>query len=141
MTAARSVGGIAGLAAVSRLGPFMGGGALFLGTLFAFGAALVILGFAKSFAAVIVLLVVVNAMGSVADLLAQTLIQLTAPAGSRGRAGGAWVVAIGMAPLGQLQMGAMASAVGVSVALGCSGVALMAVAVAAALYLPRLRST
>jgi hypothetical protein len=45
-----------------------------------------------------------------------------------------------MAPLGQIQMGAMASAVGVSLALGCSGVALMAVAVAAALWLPRLRA-
>jgi hypothetical protein len=46
-----------------------------------------------------------------------------------------------MAPLGQLQMGAMASAVGVTLALGCSGVALMVVAAAAALCLPRLRAS
>jgi len=38
-------------------------------------------------------------------LLAQTLIQLAVPSGLRGRAGGAWVVSIGMAPLGQFQVG------------------------------------
>src|SRR2546429_6847857 len=33
----------------------------------------------------------------------QTLIQLAVPSGLRGRAGGAWVVSIGMAPLGQFR--------------------------------------
>jgi hypothetical protein len=141
MTAARSLGGIAALTVVSRLGPFAGGGSLLLGALFAFGASLVTLGLPQSFGAVVVLLVLVNGFGAVADLLVQSLIQLTAPSGSRGRAGGAWVVAIGMAPLGQLQMGAMASAVGVTLALGASGVALMAIAALAALCLPRLRAT
>jgi hypothetical protein len=140
LTAARSMGGIAGLAAVSGLGQFTGGG-LLLGALFAFGGSLVTLGLAKSFVGVLVLLIAVNAIGAVADLLVQSLIQLTAPSGSRGRAGGAWVVAIGMAPLGQIQMGAMASAVGVTLALGCSGVALMVVAAAVALWLPRLRAS
>jgi len=58
----------------------------------------------------------------------------------RGRAGGAWVVAIGFAPLGQLQIGALASLFGVSAALGASGLALVALAGATALLYPRLRA-
>jgi hypothetical protein len=57
----------------------------------------------------------------------------------RGRAGGAWVLAIGLAPLGQLQIGALASLFGVSVALGASGLGLVALATAVALLVPRLR--
>jgi hypothetical protein len=50
------------------------------------------------------------------------------------------VVAIGLAPLGQLQMGALASLFGVSAALGASGLGLVALAGATALLYPRLRS-
>src|SRR5262249_27528399 len=88
-------------------------------------SSLVALGFASSFAWVLLLLVVVNAVGGLSDILSQSLIQLSAPSGRRGRAGGAWVVAIGTAPLGQLQVGALASLLGVSVALGASGVGLI----------------
>jgi hypothetical protein len=49
------------------------------------------------------------------------------------------VVAIGLAPVGQLQIGALASLFGVSIALGASGLALTAMATAAALWLPRVR--
>ena len=58
----------------------------------------------------------------------------------RGRAGGAWVVYIGMAPFGQFQIGALASLFGVRAALDVNGVALMALGVAATLLaVPRLR--
>jgi len=139
MTAARSVGGILGILAVSGVGRVDGTGTLFLGNLFVFGASLIALGLAGNFAWVLVLLVLVNAVGALTDVLSQSLIQLAVPSGLRGRAGGAWVFAIGLAPLGQLQVGALASAVGVSVALGASGVALMVVAAAAAGLAPRLR--
>jgi len=57
-----------------------------------FRGSLVVLGFASSFLWVVLLLVLVNAVGSVSDVLSQSLIQLGAPRGLRGRAGGAWVV-------------------------------------------------
>ncbi len=139
MTAARSVGGILGIVFVSGLGQVRGNGALFLAVLFLFGGSLVALGLAPGFVAVLLLLVLVNALGALSDVLSQSLIQLTVPSGLRGRAGGAWVVAIGTAPLGQIQIGALASLVGVSVALGLSGCALMLVAAAGALLFPRLR--
>jgi hypothetical protein len=88
---------------------------------------------------VLLVLVAANAGGALADLLAQSLLQLGVPAHLRGRAGGAWVVAIGLAPLGQLQIGGLASLFGVSVALGASGLALAGLATATALLFPRLR--
>jgi hypothetical protein len=142
LNAARSLGGIVGLAAASVRNPVEGGGAFFVTVLVSFGASLVGLGVAPQvvgFAGVVAVLVVVNAMGALADLLAQSLLQLSAPAHLRGRAGGAWVVAIGLAPLGQLQIGALASLFGVGVAFGTSGLALVALAGATALLFPRVR--
>ena len=118
------------------------GGARFLGVLLAFGAGLVALGAAPylvGFAGVLVVLTLVNAAGALADLLAQSLLQLSVPTELRGRAGGAWVVAIGLAPLGQLQIGALASLFGVSIALGTSGIALALLAGGTALVFPRLK--
>jgi hypothetical protein len=48
-------------------------------------------------------------------------------------------VAIGLAPLGQLQMGALASLFGVSIALGASGLALATLAGATVLLFPRVK--
>jgi MFS family permease len=138
MTAARQFGGLAGIAFTSGLGGARYG-PLFLSVIVGFGASLVALGFAPSFTVVLLILVCANALGAVTDVLAQTLIQLAVPSGLRGRAGGAWVVSIGMAPLGQFQVGALASLFGVSAALGVNGIALMAVGAAAALLVPRLR--
>ena len=107
-----------------------------------FGASLVGLGLAPrlvGIAGVIVVLIAANAAGGLTDLLAQSLMQLSVPAHLRGRAGGAWVVAIGLAPLGQLQIGALASLFGVSIALGASGLGLVALTGAMALLFPRVR--
>ena len=141
LNAARAVGGILGLAAASWHGT-VGGGALFIAVLVSFGAGLVTLGAAPhvvGLVGVLVVVTLVNAAGALADLLAQSLLQLSVPGHLRGRAGGAWVVAIGLAPRGQLQIGALASLFGVSIALGASGLALATLAGATALLFPRVR--
>jgi hypothetical protein len=141
LNAARSVGGIIGLVAATR-GIGRGGGAFFVLVLGFFGASVAGLGLAPyvtGFTGVLLVLVAANAAGALADLLAQSLLQLGVPAHLRGRAGGAWVVAIGLAPLGQLQIGGLASLFGVSVALGASGLALTGLAAATALLFPKLR--
>ena len=142
LNGARSVGGILGLVAAMTRGSTLGGGALFLGVLGSFGASLIVLGVAPhvvGVAGVVLVLIAANAAGALADLLAQSLLQLSVPPHLRGQAGGAWVVAIGLAPVGQLQIGALASLFGVSIALGASGLALAALAGGAALWLPRVR--
>jgi hypothetical protein len=57
----------------------------------------------------------------------------------RGRAMGAWVVGSGAAPVGHLEIGYLAGVAGARLALLLNGVALMVLAGAFALYLPRLR--
>jgi MFS family permease len=133
MNAARAVGGILGLA-LSMRGVLVSGGAV--ASLVALGGAPYVVGFGG----VLVVVVAANAAGALADLLAQSLLQLSAPHHLRGRAGGAWVVAIGFAPLGQLQIGALASLLGVSAALGVSGLALVTLASLTVLLYPRLRA-
>ena len=141
LSAARAVGGILGLAAASLRGA-ASGGTRFVAVLVTFGVSLMVLGAAPylvGFVGVLIVVMLVNACGALADLLAQSLLQLSVPRDLRGRAGGAWVVAIGLAPLGQLQIGALASLFGVSVALGTSGLALVILAGATALLFPRLK--
>ncbi len=142
LNAARAVGGILALLASLR-GFTAGSGAVFVAVLVSFGGSLIALGVAPylvGFVGVALLVLLANAAGALADLLAQSLLQLRVPAHLRGRAGGAWVVAIGLAPLGQIQIGALASLFGVSAALGASGLGLVALAGATALLYPRLRA-
>ncbi|HVC65571.1 MAG TPA: MFS transporter [Candidatus Dormibacteraeota bacterium] len=142
LNAARAVGGILAMLASMR-GFTAGSGALFVAVLVSFGGSLIALGVAPyvvGFFGVVLLVLLANAAGALADLLAQSLLQLRVPAHLRGRAGGAWVVAIGLAPLGQIQIGALASIFGVSAALGASGLGLVALAGATALLYPRLRA-
>jgi hypothetical protein len=139
LSAGRAIGGIVGLT-VASVGT--AGGARFLATLVTFGVGLIVLGgapYVVGFGGVVLVVVAVNAAGALADLLAQTLLQLSAPHALRGRAGGAWVVAIGLAPVGQLQIGALASLFGVSIALATSGTALVILAVGTAALYPRLK--
>jgi hypothetical protein len=49
------------------------------------------------------------------------------------------VFAIGAAPIGQFQIGALASLFGVGAALGASGLGLLVIAIAGALAFPSLR--
>jgi hypothetical protein len=143
LAAARSVGGILGLAAAAMTGgAITAGGGKFLAVLLTFGMSLVALGAAPyvvGFVGVVIVLIIVNGAGALADLQAQSLMQLSVPNTLRGRAGGAWVVAIGLAPLGQMQIGALASLFGVSVAFGASGAALVLLALATGLLFPRLK--
>src|SRR5438876_9308592 len=121
---------------------FRSAGALFLAVLLTFGMSLVGLAVAPhvvGFGGVVVMVTLVNSVGALADLFAQSLLQLSVPRHLRGRAGGAWVVAVGLAPLGQLQIGALASAFGVSAGFAVSGLALAVLALATAVLAPRAR--
>jgi MFS family permease len=93
-----------------------------LGTVFVlFGVALIGLGQTTTLLAAAVVLVVVGACTGAFDLLQQTLLQLAVPEAQRGRAIGVWVLGIGSAPVGHLEMGALVSVVGAPTALLING--------------------
>ena len=61
-------------------------------------------------------------------LLQQTLIQLAVPEELRGRAVGVWVLGIGSAPLGHLEMGSLVTSFGAPLALSTNGCLVLAAA-------------
>ena len=139
MSAARQAGGIAAMLCVGRLSQLGGLTSVFVTSLGVFGVGVAALGLAPGYGSVLLVLTMVNAVGATCDVLGQSLMQQAVPPALRGRASGAWVVAIGVGPVGQFQIGALVSWVGVAAALGASGAALVAVAVGARLLMARAR--
>ncbi len=114
-------------------------GLVFLSFLLLFGASLVVLSQSDTLAMVLAVMLVVNAAMAVSDVLSQGLMQAVVPNQARGRAAGAWQMAIGFGPIGNVHAGAVAALAGVSVALVANGGALFGLALLALLASPRLR--
>jgi len=87
----------------------------------------------------LVILALVNACAATADTLYKTLMQASVPNEQRGRAVGSWVFSIGTAPIGYLEVGAVAGALGAPEALLINGAALGLLNLALALLMPRVR--
>jgi len=107
------------------------------GVFVVYGASLLALATTRDIAATAAVLVVTGACAASFDVLQQTLIQLAVPEGQHGRAMGVWLFGIGSAPIGHVEMGALASSFGAPVALLING---MLVATAAATLLARSAS-
>jgi hypothetical protein len=104
-----------------------------------FGAGLVTLAYAPDFWLAVVCVVFINVMASTTDILHHTLLQVSVANEQRGRAMGSWIVGTGAAPLGHLEIGALAGVTSAHVALLTNGIALMVLPLLLALCLPRLR--
>ncbi len=139
MNAVRSVGGILAILLLSAMGDVRRKGALYLVVLMLFGASLVFLGFADTFYVAILAITLVNGLAALSDILSQSLVQSVVPNEFRGRAMGSWTLAVGMGPLGHVQIGALASAFGVTFALATHGVGLLILAAGSLALFPRLR--
>jgi MFS family permease len=129
LSSARSLGGIAGLLVLARLGFGGRGGRLFLIATLASGLALAGFAVSTSFALSMLLLVVVGMCWAAADTLGQSLIQQSVDDHERGAAMGIWFFGIGFGPFGHLALGAAASLVGAPVVLLVDGAALALIAV------------
>lgn len=90
-------------------------------------------------------LLVTGACAASFDVLQQTLMQLAVPEEQRGRAVGLWVLGIGSAPVGNLEMGSLVAGVGAPPALAINGALVLVAAalliVAAPAYRLRARVT
>ena len=139
MHAARAIGGIlagltlAGMAGIRRRGT------VYLAVIYVFGGSLLLLSVPGQLALALVALVIVAVLATASDVLTQSMVQLSVPNRLRGRAMGTWVLAIGSAPLGHLEMGALAFSLGVGGALFINGAALIGVAMLTTIAAPGLR--
>ncbi len=121
MTAVRNVGGVVGvllLAGIStrvRQGPLLGFACV------AFGLGLVAFANSPAFALALFVLFLIGTMWASVDSLLPTLLQYSVPDEERGAAVGVWNLSRGLGPLGHLEVGALAGAIGVSLALTING--------------------
>ena len=105
----------------------------------AFGLGEMAFSLGGGFVAFVIILAFINACASAVDTLYKTLMQENVENEQRGRAMGAWVLSIGVAPVGHLGVGALAGAFGASRALLINGSILLGVSALTALSLPRVR--
>lgn len=121
LNAATSVGGTVALLLLSALSgrvrrePLLG--AIFV----AYGASLIALAATRDLAAAAAVLIVTGICAGSFDVLQQTLIQMAVPDEQRGRAVGIWVLGVGSAPVGNIEMGALIAALGAPGALVING--------------------
>jgi MFS family permease len=139
LTAFRFLGGTLGVATVAVLGQTSRRGLFLLVTVAFFGLGQVLLGQSANFWMALTFVTFVNVMAGITDVLHQGLLQLSVSNEQRGRAIGSWVVGIGTAPAGHLEVGYLAELTSTRVALLVNGVGLAALAVIMGVLLPRLR--
>ncbi|MBF0280022.1 MAG: MFS transporter [SAR324 cluster bacterium] len=137
--AAEAIGGFGAGLALAGLGRRWRRGILFLLIIFGYCLSLLALALAPSLVLVLLALGTVAGMATSSDVLTQSMMQLNVRDRLRGRAMGVWSMAISAAPLGHLEMGALAGQLGTSMALGINAGILAVIAVLTYFLAPKLR--
>ena len=139
LTAVRQAGGLLGLALLANLRDYRRKGLLMFIIATGFGVGLMAFSVSAALVYFIIVLAAVNACAMAVDTLYKTLMQSNVPDEQRGRAMGSWVLSIGVAPVGHLGVGGLATALGAQGALLVNGAVLAGISLAAAIGLPKIR--
>lgn len=126
MSAAASIGATLAVLALAAVPGGMRREPLLAGVYVGYGVALIALAASTTLTAALLAMLAIGACASAFDTLQQTLMQLVVPDDKRGRAAGVWAFSIGTAPVGHLEVGALASTVGVPTALVINGALVLA---------------
>lgn len=137
LTACRFLGGVLGVSALTRIRVRPRRGGLLLAVLALFGAGQVLLASAPTFGFAAGCVVFINIMAAATDVLHQTLLQFSVANEHRGRAMGSWIIGTGIAPVGHLEVGALASLTSAHTALLVNGLALILLTLGMAVGIPR----
>jgi MFS family permease len=141
LNAALAVGGALAVALLSLL-PGQVRRQPLLATIFLlYGLSLVAFAATRDLALAAALLVVTGFCAGAFDVLQQTLMQMAVPDEQRGRAVGIWVLSVGSAPVGHLEMGLLVAALGASLALLINGALTVAAAMTLLVCAPGFRWT
>jgi len=136
--AARAAGAIAAAACLASVSRLRGGWVPYLLIVGVFAVALVGLANAEHLLFALVALAGIAALAVGTDVLSQSMMQLAVSDRLRGRAMGAWVFAIGAAPLGHLELGWAINRFGLQTALSIHGLLLGALALGGGFAVGRL---
>ena len=139
LTAFRFFGGALGVFAGAAMGLVKRQGVLLLTFMALFGVGEILLSQSPNYWSALVFVTLINIMATGTDILHHTLLQLSVPNDQRGRAMGAWIVGIGMAPMGQLEIGYLAGLTSSRIALLTNGLVLAIGALVLGIVMPRIR--
>ena len=139
LTAFRFLGSAIGVFTVTAMERVRRKGVLLLCIIGMFGVGEILLGQAPFFWVAVLCVMFINLLASATDILHHTLLQLSVSNEQRGRAMGSWIFGIGMAPVGQLEVGFLAGETSSRTALLVNGAALIVLAVTMGALMPRLR--
>jgi MFS family permease len=123
LTAASSFGATLAVIGLSALPASLPRQPLMAATISVWGVALVALGSSSALGVSLALMLAVGGCAAAADLLNQTIAQMSVPEDQRGRAVGVWVFSIGMNMVGLMQVGTVVTLLGASVSLTGNGIA------------------
>lgn len=137
--AARSAGGLVASAALVWIGNPRRSGATFIGLIIGFGVAVMLLAVSPSLPLAMVAVGLVASCAASTDVMVQALMQWSVSERLRGRAMGAWVLALGAGPIGHLQVGALAGILGAGATLMLNGALLLGIGLAAAVFARSIR--
>lgn len=137
---AGGAGSITGSLLVASLANIRRRGRLVLGAPLCFGLLLLALSFTRSVPLVLVLLMFTGLANSIGGTMTSSILVTTAPVELRGRVMSINVLVFGLAPLGNLLLGALADRTDVPSAIGMGAIVLVFVALLTALTRPRLRA-
>lgn len=121
LNAAASVGGMAAVLLLSLLAGRVRREPLLGGIFVAYGACILALATAPNLTVATAVLLVTGFCAAAFDVTQQTLIQFAVPDAQRGRAVGLWILSIGSAPVGHLEMGTLIAVIGAPGALLING--------------------
>ena len=139
MYAVRQGGGLVGLALLANMRDYKQKGLLMFVVAAAAGLGLMAFSIFSNLFFFLGVLILVNIFLQSADTLYKTLMQDNVPEEQRGRAMGSWVFSIGVAPVGHLGVGGLASLLSAPGALLINGAVLAVASLVTAISLPKIR--
>ena len=139
MTAMRQAGGLLGLWLLAAFGNLRKKGLMMFVIALGFGCGQMAFSLSDNLYVFLGVLLFVNACAMAVDTIYKTLMQSNVADEERGRAMGSWVLSIGVAPVGHLEVGWLGGLLGAPGALLINGAVLAAVSVGTAIGLPRMR--
>ena len=126
LNAAAAIGGTVAVVMLSILPGRVRREPIMAATFAIYGVAILVLASVGDLVTAVIAMIVIGACAAAFDVLQQTLIQLTVPEDQRGRAMGIWVLGLGSAPFGHLEMGMLVATMGAPSALAVNGALVVA---------------
>ena len=122
--AAGSIGGTLALVILISRGDAIDKAKIYLIAIILMAIFILALAHSQVFLLVLLAILCIESVAVTCDVMSQALIQDTVPEHMRGRAMGAWVLAIGTLPIGQIEMGLLIGMINVSGALSVNAFAI-----------------